>query len=84
MIHCELTAENGCIVGAPVATEQVDFVDDQQAHFLHVGAILPVAGDAVPLLGRCNDEVRRLQRPAPHSHRSRTASGSLRGASSGV
>ncbi len=54
----------GLSAGAPVVAQQVDLVDDQQADLLYIAAVLPIAADAVPLLGRRDDHIRRLQRPA--------------------
>ncbi len=41
----------------PVSAQQMDLINDQQAHFLDIGTVLPVAGDAIPLLGGANDDV---------------------------
>ncbi|KAA6424102.1 MAG: hypothetical protein FRX49_06061 [Trebouxia sp. A1-2] len=41
----------------------MDLINDQQAHFLDVGTVLPVTGDAIPLLGGTNDDVSGQQGP---------------------
>ena len=46
--------------GAAVVVEQVDLVDDDQAHELRVRAVAALARDDVPLLRRRDDDLRRL------------------------
>ena len=46
----------------PVCSQQVDLIDDQQGHLLHVRPVLPAAADAVPLLRRADDDVGSQQR----------------------
>mmetsp|Transcript_115361 Transcript_115361/g.366862 ORF Transcript_115361/g.366862 Transcript_115361/m.366862 type:complete len:695 (+) Transcript_115361:1573-3657(+) len=47
--------------GTSVLTQQMDLVDDDQADLPHIGAVLPMPGDSVPLLGRGDHNVRALQ-----------------------
>mmetsp|Transcript_29084 Transcript_29084/g.91049 ORF Transcript_29084/g.91049 Transcript_29084/m.91049 type:complete len:573 (+) Transcript_29084:1267-2985(+) len=54
--------------GPALLAEQVDLVDDDQRHLLHVVALLPVARDAVPLLGRRGEDVRRRERARVGRH----------------
>ena len=46
---------------APVRSQQVDLINDQQSNLLHIGPVLPVAADTVPLLGRADDDVSSQQ-----------------------
>lgn len=39
----------------------MDFVNDQQTNLLHIGAVLPVARDAIPFLWGADDDVSRQQ-----------------------
>mmetsp|Transcript_111443 Transcript_111443/g.322190 ORF Transcript_111443/g.322190 Transcript_111443/m.322190 type:complete len:382 (-) Transcript_111443:3252-4397(-) len=45
-----------------ILPKQVDLVDDDEADLPHVRSVLPMARDAVPLLGRRHDDVRTLKR----------------------
>mmetsp|Transcript_35120 Transcript_35120/g.82096 ORF Transcript_35120/g.82096 Transcript_35120/m.82096 type:complete len:336 (+) Transcript_35120:1621-2628(+) len=44
-----------------ILAQQVDLIDDDQAHAAHVGPVLPVAGDAIPLLRRGHHDIGALQ-----------------------
>ena len=41
----------------------MDLINDQQAHFLDIGTVLPVTRDAVPLLWGADDDVSGQQSP---------------------
>ena len=43
--------------GPPLVVQQVDLVDDDEAHELRVGAVAALPRDYVPLLGRAHDHL---------------------------
>jgi hypothetical protein len=43
--------------GTTIGAQQMDLIDHDDPHHLHVAAGLPVARDSVPLLGRADDDV---------------------------
>ena len=42
---------------SPVCSQQVDLINDQQRYLLHIGPVLPIAADTIPLLRRADDDV---------------------------
>ena len=54
--------------GAALIVQQVDLVDDDQAHQLRVGAVPALARDDVPLLRRGHDDLHSQGRPVSPVH----------------
>lgn len=40
-----------------VFTEQVDFINNKDGHFLNIAAILPAAADSIPLLWSSDNQI---------------------------
>ena len=60
LLHEAHTRHDHLDDGTAVRAQQVDLIDDDHAHLLHVLAILPLPTHTIPLLGRRHDDVRAL------------------------
>ena len=60
LLHEADTRDDHFNDGTTVGAEEVDFIDDDHAHLLHVLAVLPLTTHTIPLLRRRHDDVRVL------------------------
>ena len=62
------TGDDGLDDRAAVVVQQVDLVDDEQAHELRVGAVAALARDDVPLLRRGHNDLGGIDLALGHVH----------------
>lgn len=51
-----------------VFTEEVDFINNKDGHFLNIAAILPAAADSIPLLWSGDNQISLCYGPHVRSH----------------
>lgn len=66
LAHC--TSHDGLNDRPTAVMQQVDLIDDEQAHELRVGAITTLTSDDVPLLGRGDNDLRGVNLALCHVH----------------